>query len=208
MDELIRFQIADHKLSLLSPLHKQKEKEHEEIGYRYAHGCGKFCDYFYPYLYVRIYISGGVWVQGCGYQEDFGGESPLITKTFRIYAPQLKGLPWMDEEGLKDKLFSENKVHWVRGKGYVCDAPFEDYTADLKSKRRIWENLRKQEYKALDAKYEKTEQEYEYWLGIWRDSERKLNQVYAATQPFNIGTLSDKRLVDGSQIPTLWMQGF
>ena len=208
MDELIRFQIADHKLSLLSPIHKQKDEEHWAIIDRYAHGCGTLCDYFYPYLYVRIYISGGVWVQGCGYQEDFGGGNPLITKTLRIYAPQLKGLHWMDQDYIKDKLFSENKVHWVRGKGYVCDSPFEDYTADLKSKCRIWENLRKQEDKALDAKYEKTEQEYEYWLGIWNDSERKLNQVYATTQPFNIGTLSEERLVDVSQIPTLWMQGF
>ena len=173
---------------------------------RYTTSCGKFCDYVYPYLYVRIYIRGGVWVHGCGYQEDFSGENPLITKTFRIYAPNFKGLPWMDREGLKDKLFSENHIYWVRGKGYVCDIPFEDYTADLKSKRGIWANLRKQEYEALNAKYEKTEQEYKYWTDIWCDSERKLNQAYAAIQPFNIGTLSDKRLVDVSQIPTLSMQ--
>ena len=164
MDELTRYKIADHKLSQLSPLHNAKYDEQHEICRRYAHGYGNSCDYFYPYLYVRIYIRGGVMVHGIGYEDS--KSCPLITKTLRIYAPKLKDLSWEEMEQKKDRLFSEYHLQWVRGKGYVLSEPFEDYTADLKSKCRIWSNLEKQDLAALNKKYEKVEKEYEYWMGI------------------------------------------
>ena len=142
-------------------------------------------------------------VHGCGYQ-DFEGH-PLISKRFRIYTPELgeKYDSWEDSMKIRDRLLSENNIYWVRGKGYLHDAPFEDYTTEYKSRCRIRENLMNQEIKELDKKYEESEREFRFWRDIWNESYFRLNDEFAKTQPFNIGTIPEPRLVDVSQVPGL-----